>query len=202
MTGPLVDTGLMSVSEAETRRDRRPLGRDFRLLWFASAISNLGDGIFLVALPLLAASITRSPAELSLVVLAGRLPWLLFALVSGALVDRWDRKRVMWVVDAVRFAIVGTLAWAVAADVATIPLLAVVSFVLGVGETLFDSAAQSIVPAVVGRESNRLEQANGQMYAAEIVTNQFVGPPSGGFLYAITRAVPFLGDACPSPPAR
>jgi len=158
-------------------------------------VSNLGDGVFLVALPLLAASITRSPAKLSAVVFAGRLPWLLFALVSGALVDRWDRKRVMWMVDAGRFAIVGGLAWAVAADVVSIPLLVAASFLLGVGETLFDSAAQSIVPAVVGRDSNRLERANGRMYSAEIAANQFLGPPAGGFLFAASRAVPFLADA-------
>lgn len=123
----VADTQVMS-DPPEDQAPGGPLGRDYRLLWVASSVSNLGDGIFLVALPLLAASITRSPARLSLVVLAGRLPWLLFALISGALVDRWDRRRVMWVVDAVRFLVVAGLASAVAADAVSIWLLVVVSF--------------------------------------------------------------------------
>ena len=73
----------------------RPLGADYRQLWRATAISNLGDGVFLVTFPLLAASVSHDPIAVSAVTLALTVPWLLFALVSGALVDRWDRLVVM-----------------------------------------------------------------------------------------------------------
>ena len=68
-------------------------------MWTASAVSALGDGMYLAALPLLAAQLTRDPLAVSAVTFAGWLPWLLFALPAGALVDRLDRRRVMWTVD-------------------------------------------------------------------------------------------------------
>jgi MFS family permease len=61
----------------------------------ASGISNLGDGIFLAALPLLAARLTDSEVGVSLVAAAGVLPWLIFSLPIGAIIDRSDRKRIM-----------------------------------------------------------------------------------------------------------
>src|SRR6266540_5974059 len=135
------------------------LGPGYHKLWTAAAVSTLGDGVFLAALPLLAATLSRDPLQVSLVAFAGWLPWLLFGLVSGALVDRWDRRRVMWTVDAVRLALVGGLGVAVLAGGATIPLLATVGFLLGIGQTLFDNAAQSLIPALVTRATQRLERA-------------------------------------------
>ena len=83
------------------------LGRNFDRLWSATALSNLADGMFQVALPLLALRITRSPAQIAGVLLAARLPWLVFALPAGALADRLDRRRTMVNADLVRAALVG-----------------------------------------------------------------------------------------------
>jgi MFS family permease len=116
-------------------------------LWTANAVSNLGDGITLVAGPLLAATLTRDPRLVAGLAVAQRLPWLLFSLVSGALVDRLDRRLLMVRVDAARCLAVGLLGVAVLADVATLPLLYAVFFALGTAETLFDNAAVSILPA-------------------------------------------------------
>jgi MFS family permease len=167
----------------------------FHKLWSASAVSTLGDGVFLTALPLLAAQLTRDPLPVSLVSFAGWLPWLLFGLVSGALVDRWDRRVTMWRVDALRFVVVGVLGLAVLAGWASIPLLAAFGFLLGTGQTLFDNAAQSLIPAIVSRDPRRLERANGQLYGAQMVGQNFLGPPAGGFLSGLANAVPFLVDA-------
>src|SRR2546423_10756501 len=81
---------------------RVPLGRSFHLLFAAAAVSTLGDGVALTAMPLLAARLTRDPVPVSLVSSAGPLPWLVFRLLSGALVDRYDPRRGMWGPDAVR----------------------------------------------------------------------------------------------------
>jgi MFS family permease len=81
------------------------LGAQYRKLLGATGLSTLGDGVFLTALPLLAARLTHDPLRVSLVDFAGSLPWLLVGLVSGALVDRWDKRRVMVLVDAARFLI-------------------------------------------------------------------------------------------------
>ena len=162
-------------------------------LWSASAGSNLADGIFWVALPLLAITLTDSPALIAGVTVASRLPWLIFSLVAGALADRLDRRRTMIAVDLFRAALLGGLAIAAVAGVASIPVLYVVAFALGVAETLFDTSAQSIMPNIV--EGDRLNVANSRLYAVELSMNQFVGPPLGGFLAAIALALAFGAGA-------
>ncbi len=166
---------------------------NFRRLLSASALSNLADGIFVVALPLLTLRITSSPAQVAGVSLAGRLPWLLFALQAGALADRLDRKRTMVRVDTARGLLIGAIGLMVAVGHEQLWALYGAAFALGVGETLFDTAAQSILPTVVGRD--HLDHANGQLQATEITTNQFVGPPLGGVLAGVAIASAFFSSA-------
>ncbi len=176
------------------RRARPPtLGAAYHRVWTASTISTLGDGVRFTAMPLLAATITRDPRVVALVTVAGFLPWLLFSLVAGALVDRWDRRRVMWVADLFRTAVVGSLTVLVAVGGASIAAIVVTTFLLGTAETMFDNASQSILPALVGRD--RLTRANGNLYTGQIVSSQFVGPPLGGVLFAAFAALPFLVDS-------
>ena len=146
-----------------------------------------------VAGPLLAASLTRDPLLVAGLAFAQRLPWLLFSLVSGALVDRLDRRRLMVAVDVVRCLLLGLLGVAVLLDAATVPLLYAVFFAVGVAETLFDNAAVSILPSVVARE--RLPRANGRLLGGRTVAQDLAGPPLGGLLFAVAAAVPFLLDA-------
>ncbi len=169
------------------------LGANYVRIWSATAVSNLGDGVTLAALPLLAASLTRSPTSVALVSMASTLPWLFFALPSGALTDRLDRQKTMVLVDGFRMLVMAGLALLVFTDAAAIWVLGIVAFALGSAETLFDNAAQSILPNLV--DVDALEVANGRMYAAEIVSNQFIGPPLGALLFAATAAAPFVLDA-------
>src|SRR3954452_11193368 len=78
---------------------RRPLGTSYWQLWTATVISALGDGVALVAFPLLAAGLTRRPLLIAGVAMAQRLPWLLLSLPAGALADRVDRRRLMSGID-------------------------------------------------------------------------------------------------------
>jgi MFS family permease len=151
--------------------------------------------MYLAALPLLAAELTRDPLAVSVVTFAGWLPWLLFALPAGALVDRLDRRRVMWTVDAARALVVGALTAAVLAGWVSIPLLAVAGFLVGAGQTLFENAAQAMVVAVVGRDPGRLERANGQLVASLTVGQQLAGPPAGSAAFAVAAWLPLLADA-------
>ena len=176
---------------AATTKD--PLGPNYRKLWVASAISNLGDGVRLTALPLMAATITRDPAKIAAIDFASTLPWFLFALFSGALVDRIDRRHAMGTANIVRAVLVGALALAVATGQETLSLLYIVAFLLGSAETVFDNAAQAIMPSIVRKD--QLEKANGRMYAAEFTTNQFIGPPLGAFLFVTAAATPFFLDS-------
>lgn len=122
------------------------LGREYAKLFAAQTISNLGDGMTLVAGPLLAATLTRDPLQIAGLAFAQRLPWLLFALFSGALVDRLDKRRLMTAVDAFRSAAVGALGIAVLFDLASLPLLYGIYFLVGTAETLFDTASLSLLP--------------------------------------------------------
>ena len=166
------------------------LSRSFRLLWAATAVSNLGDGIGMVALPLMAASLTRDPLLIAGVAAAQRLPWLLFVLVSGVIIDRSDRRRLQQGANLMRGLLLGLLGAAALVGWITIPLLLGVAFLLGIAETLADTAAVALLPAVVTRDE--LERANGWLFTTQTVANEFVGPPLGGGLFALIAAAPLL----------
>src|SRR5918999_590467 len=108
----------------------------------------------------------------------------LFFIVAGALADRLDRRTTMRNVQLFRVAMLLVLTALAVVDGLSLPVLYVAAFALGVGETLFDTAAQSMLPSVV--ESDRLASANGRLYAVELVMNQFVGPPLGGILIGLS----------------
>jgi MFS family permease len=169
--------GMFKMSSRPPDAPRTSLGPRYHKLWTATAISTLGDGVFATALPLLAATLSRDPLQVSLITFSGWLPWLLFGLVAGALVDRLDRRRLMWTVDAARSMIVAALGMAVLAGWASVPLLAVGGFMLGIGATLFDNAATSLLPSLVGRDARRLDRANSQLYGTETAGQRFLGPP-------------------------
>jgi MFS family permease len=159
----------------------------FARLVTASGLSNVADGIFLVALPLVTLGVTRDPAAFASVTLVGRLPWLFFALPAGALADRLDRRRTMTLVDVGRAALIGALAVVVSAGWEELWMLYLIAFALGTGETLFDTAAQSILPGVVV-DPDQLAKANGRLYVVELTANQFIGPPLGGLLAGVALA--------------
>ncbi|GAA3885243.1 MFS transporter [Saccharothrix violaceirubra] len=169
------------------------LGPDFTRLITARTISSLGDGITLAAGPLLLASVTDSPTLVAGGLTALLLPWLLFSLVSGVIVDRVDRRRLVVVVDLARGAVIGALALAVLTDHVSVPLIYVCLFLLGTGETLSDNAARALVPAVVADDA--LPRANSRLAAVNLVVNQLGAPPLGAALFVLAAALPFGIDA-------
>jgi MFS family permease len=168
-------------------------GSAYTKLLVSSGLSNLADGVFQIALPLVTLGVTRDPTAFAAVTVALRLPWLLFALPAGALADRLDRRRTMFLVDLARAAVIGGLALALATGTTTLWLLCAVALLLGIGETLFDTAAQSIVPNIVPADD--LSRANGNLYAVELTMNQFVGPLVGGVLVGLTATGAVAGSA-------
>ena len=165
----------------------------FGRLWSASAISNLGDGLRITALPLLAASLTRDPAAIAAVSAVVWLPWLVFGVAGGTIVDRLPRVGLLVGVQAGRMLVVAALAGLVWADAATMLVIYVVAFAIGIGEVLADTTMQALIPSVVPDED--LERANGQLYASQAVANDFAGPPVGGVLFATLSWTPFAANA-------
>lgn len=185
------DGRVVSIAGAGARD--RALGPAFWKVWLSSTTANLGDGIRIAALPLLAVSLTRDLFLVSLVVAAGSLPWLVMGLFAGALVDRWDRVRILWVVNAVRAAAMLLLVLTILTGWVSIWLLVFVALVIGTGETFVDNAAQAVLPRFVPPSS--LERANGRLYAGQVVTGQFLGRGLSGLLFGVAAAAPFVVDA-------
>ena len=98
-----------------------PLGPRYRRLFAASTISNLGDGVGVIAYPWLASAITRNPLLIALVAVGQRLPWLLFTLPAGVVTDRYDRRRIMIGANSVRAVITLGVALAVLARQGVLP---------------------------------------------------------------------------------
>lgn len=167
----------------------------FGRLWTAQTVSSLGDGVTHAAMPLLALTLTRDPMALAVVTSAGTLPWLLFGVLGGALVDRWDHRRTMWVADAARALLLGIPAAAALFDVLSVPLLAAVAFLLGLGGLFFDTAATAYLPGLLRRDPALLALANSRLRGAQTAMSGFAGPPAGSALLTLGRAVPLLTDA-------
>src|SRR3954470_3398952 len=98
----------------------------------STAISVTGDGAFLAAAPLLAAALTRDPIAVSSVTAAVYVPWLLFGLPAGALVDRWHRRRVMVTADLARAGVLAALVGSMAAGWLTLPMLVGAVVLIGI----------------------------------------------------------------------
>lgn len=167
--------------------------RGLRIILGAFGVSALGDGVRVAALPLLVLSVTTNPIAVTGAVMANRLPWLLVALFSGAIVDRYDRRALMVIVDVCRAVVVFCVVILIATRTVDLPLLYLAGFALGTGETLFETATQALLPEVV--PPDELPKANGQLYMVTLVGESFVGPSLGSTLFSVGRVVPFLMDA-------
>jgi len=169
------------------------LGRQFGLLWSASAVSTLGDGIVAAAAPLLVTSLTTDPVLVGLAVFVQQAPWLLLAPVSGVLVDRVDRRRLTVAMNAARAALTAVLAGAVFAGAASLPLIYAVGLLLGSCAALGDNASSALVPAVV--PSEQLPRANSRIFGTYSVLNKLCGPPLGAALFGVAAGLPMAVDA-------
>lgn len=202
---------MLPILMPETALSRGPMGSGYWKLLTASTISNLGDGVGLIAYPWLASAVTRNPLLISIVAVVQRLPWLLFSLPAGVLTDRRDRRLLMVGSNVARAAITLTVALVVLArrgvlpgpdqiEAGTVPenlglygLILVATFLLGTAEVIHDNAGQTILPSIV--EKSDLERANGRLTSTELVANTLIGPPLGAFLLVLAFSVPFLVDA-------
>src|SRR5438132_8531750 len=188
-----------SLDEGKTAEPpglKRPLSlwrnRDYVLLWSGQMVSSIGTQVSMLAFPLLILAITHSPAQAGIIAALRGLPYALFILPAGALVDRWDRKRVMILCDTGRVLALGSIPVALVLGHLTIIQLAIVSLVEGTLFTFFGLAETACLPQVVTRE--QLPGAAAQNMVLDSVSGM-IGPSFGGILYGIGRAIPFLTDA-------
>lgn len=167
---------------------KSPPLRNYWRLWSANGFSNLGDGLYQFSLPVLALTLTSSPMLIAGVTTALTLAWPLFALHAGSLVDRTERRALMIMVNLLRLLLLGMLTLTGLTGHLVLPMLYITALLLGIGETLMDTALTAAVPTTV--PPARLSWANARITAGQTVTNTFAAPPLAGLLTQLHPLLP------------
>jgi predicted MFS family arabinose efflux permease len=165
--------------------------RDFMLLQAGQLLSSAGVQLTAIAYPLLVLAVTGSAAKAGIVAFAGTLPRALLSLPAGLAADRWPRKRLMIAADAARAVAVGGLAAAVLLGELSFWLIPFVAFVEGAGHAVFAAAQPGALRAVVPA---RQLPAAAAVQTGRRAAVMLAGPPLGGGLFTVGRALPFLLD--------
>src|SRR6266568_2083398 len=166
--------------------------RDFLLLWSGQIVSAIGSQVSLIAFPWVILAVTGSPAQAGLIAAMRTLPYILFGLPAGALIDRWNRKRVMILCDTGRALALGSIPIAFALGELTLVQLYLVSLIEGTLFAFFNLAEAACLPRVVSKEQLPAATAQDQtLYAM----SGLLGPSLSGALYSIASTLPFLADA-------
>lgn len=121
------------------------------------------------------------------------LPWLFFAIPIGGLVDRVNRRTMLAIANTLRLSAVAIVALTVGFDVITLPILLGTTFLFGVGEVIYDTTLQSMMPEVLTKD--QLDRGNARLQTVGITLAEFVGAPASGLLFAISIALPFYFGA-------
>jgi len=167
--------------------------REYMLLWSGQLTTNVGAQASGIIYPILILALTSSPVQASWATALRMVPYLVLSLPVGALIDRWDRRRVMLVCHAARFVAVASVPLAMAFDVLTIAQIYVVAILEGALHVFFNIAETAALPRVVA--PGQLPQATAQNQAG-FASAAIVGPAVGSWLYqAVGRGFPFVVDA-------
>ncbi|HEY9477478.1 MAG TPA: MFS transporter [Microbacteriaceae bacterium] len=179
----------MSASAAP----RKGLGGAFANLFTANLASSLGDGIARTAIPLLAVRLTDDALLISGIAALAMLPWLFFAIPSGILIDRIDRRAALAMANGVRTLLAGLLVLLTATGQLTIWWLYLIIFVYGTFETVYDGAIRAVVPSIVGKAN--LPRANSRIEAGEQVVQNLLSGPFTSLLFAVSALIPLGANA-------
>ena len=158
--------------------------RDFLLLWGGQGVSVLGTRVSSLALPLLILETTHSAAQAGLITSARMLPYLIFGLPAGALMDRWNRKTTMIVCDVARCIALGSVPLAYAFRQVSLLQLTLVALVQGTAFVFFNVAEMASLPNVVAPED--LPQATALDSAAGSA-GALIGPGIAGVVISAAK---------------
>src|SRR6266516_1133509 len=183
----------MSTKEVIPRRPKTLwLNRDYMLLWSGQMVSNVGTQVSQLAFPLLILALTGSAAQAGFAGALRALPYVIFSLPAGALIDRWDRKRTMILCDAARAISLASIPVTYALGDLTMIQIYLVSTIEGTLYVFFNIAEAACLPRVVPKE--QLPAATAQNMATDGITT-LIGPSLGGALYTAGKFLPFIADA-------
>jgi MFS family permease len=166
--------------------------RNWLLLWSGQLVSVVGTQVSQLAYPLLMLALTKSPAQAGFISASRTLPYLLLGLPAGALVDRWNRKRLMIVCDAGRALALDSIPLALALGQLTLAQLYIVALLEGVLNVFFNLAETAALTRVVTRDQI---PAATTLNEVTLSTGSMLGPALGGLIFAIGQGFAFLADA-------
>jgi MFS family permease len=180
------------MATSGSTHDRRDADRPVRWLLGAAGISSLGDGLAVVALPLLATRLTTDPRLIAGLLVAERLPWLILSLPAGALADRFPRLQLMRIADVLRAVVLLVAGIGSLSGRLSLPTLYLLALALGAAETVFSMASQAALADLVPLD--RLDRANGYLFSTQSGGEQLIGPALGGLVFAASASAPLLID--------
>lgn len=172
---------------------RQRLGAEFGKVFTANLSSSVADGIARTAIPLLAVQLTSDPLLVAGVAALQMVPWLLFAIPAGLIVDAVDRRHALAISNTLRTLLAAGLFVLALTGNLSIWSLYVVIFLYGVGETVYDGAIRAVVPSLVPKAL--LPKANGRIEAAETIAQNFLAGPITALLFAVTVLIPLGANA-------
>ena len=166
--------------------------KDYRYLWTAQIASDFGDNLTFLSLMFLVQRLTGSTVALATLMIVVTVPSLVFSMVSGVYVDRFDRRRMMIISDFFRASLV--LGFLFVGSEELLPLLYVIAFLQASIATLFNPARGALLPRIVGKE--KLLAANSVSQTSRIIFN-VLGTTAAGILAAVssTFAPAFIIDS-------
>ena len=189
---------------------KKESNKNFNLLLTASTFSNLADGIAGFAYPWLFSLLTRDPLLISIVSVLVNLPRLIFVLYAGVIADKFNRQKILIYTRLGQVFLTSIFIVLIYLNLDNIPkevqfnepqfdskfliisAAYLLAFMFGLLEVTRDNAAQAFLPQIVSK--NDLPKANGRLFGIEIVTNNFLGTPVGGFLIGLSLITPFIFD--------
>ena len=189
---------------------KKESNKNFNLLLTASTFSNLADGIAGFAYPWLFSLLTRDPLLISIVSVLVNLPRLIFVLYAGVIADKFNRQKILIFTRLGQVFLTSIFIVLIYLNLDNIPkevqfnepqfeskfliisAAYLLAFMFGLLEVTRDNAAQAFLPQIVSK--NNLPKANGRLFGIEIVTNNFLGTPVGGFLIGFSLITPFIFD--------
>ncbi len=197
ITAAIESEGAMASGNATAREHEAGLrglwrNANYLLLWGGQAVSSVGTQLSQIAYPLLVLALTGSAAQAGLLGAARTVPYLLLGLPAGALVDRWNRKRLMIVCDAGRALLLGSIPLALLLGRLTLAQLFLVALAEGTLNVFFNLASTAAIPRVVTKAQLPTALAQDEVTLSAAFT---AGPALGGLLFGLGRALPFLTDA-------
>ncbi|MBH5317416.1 MFS transporter [Paenibacillus sp. GSMTC-2017] len=166
--------------------------KSFAKLLSAFSFSTLGDGLTLIAIPWLSSSLTDSPFLVALVTASMSIPWLMFSLHVGVMIDKYDHTKLLMLSLYSRVLLLLILIALIIMNAISISILIIFGFLLGCSKVVFDSTSQTITPDVVPEE--QLEKANGWITTVRLTMSDVVGRAVGGILITVSIITPFIFD--------